>query len=166
MKRHILTLIASMALTFSAAAQELTGHTYACTDIDAMRDFVTSAVLNDTTSTSPGKGIDKTLTGFFKLCDITMEFRFLEDQKVQTHVTMNINDELAKLARLGWTKRQLVNLMLKTTVTGMNTTESYTIKDRLVTTEQGNSMLVAENGDSLEIGTFDGTKNIVFRRKE
>ena len=77
---------------------------------------------------------------------------------------MNINDELAKMARLGWAKRQLVNLMLKTTVTGMNITEPYTIENRLVTTRQGNSMLIAENGDSLEIGTFDGKRNLVFRK--
>ncbi|MCR4922221.1 MAG: hypothetical protein K5945_11045, partial [Bacteroidaceae bacterium] len=119
MKRLILTLLTLLALTMPSSGQELTGHTYACTDIEAMRDFVTSAIMCDSTSTGISKGIDKSLTTFFKLCDITMEFRFLENQQVQTHVTMNINDELAKLARLGWTKRQLVNLMLKSTVTGM-----------------------------------------------
>ena len=77
---------------------------------------------------------------------------------------MNINDELAKMAHLRWGKRQLETLRLKTTVTDMNITEPYTIENRLVTTRQGNSMLIAENGDSLEIGTFDGKRNLVFRK--
>ena len=41
---------------------------------------------------------------------------------------------------------------------------SLTIENRLVTTRQGNSMLIAENGDSLEIGTCDGKRNLVFRK--
>ena len=82
---------------------------------------------------------------------------------MQTHLSMTINDELAKKARLGWAKRQMVNLMLKTTVTGMNKTEPYTVENRLITTEQGNSMLLSESADSLEIGTADEKKNLVFK---
>lgn len=164
MKRLFIILAATFALACPAMSQEIEGHTYACTDVDAMRDFVTSAIMADSASTGISKGIDKGLTTFFRLCDITMEFRFQPEKQVQTHVTMNINDELAKLARLGWAKRQLVNLMLKTTVTGMNITEPYTIENRLVTTRQGNSMLIAEDGDSLEIGTYDGKRNLVFRK--
>lgn len=162
MKRHIL-LFSLMLLAATANAQDLTGRTYACKDVEALREFVTAAVTGDSTSTGLSKGIDKGLTTFFRLCDMQMEFRFKENQQVQTHLSMTINDELAKKARLGWAKRQMVNLMLKTTVTGMNKTEPYTVENRLITTEQGNSMLLSESADSLEIGTADEKKNLVFK---
>ena len=76
MKKLIILLAATFALTSPAMSQDIEGHTYACTDVDAMRDFVTSAVMADSASTGISKGIDKGLTTFFRLCDITMEFRF------------------------------------------------------------------------------------------
>ena len=48
MKRLIILFAATFALACPTMSQELEGHTYACTDVDAMRDFVTSAVLADT----------------------------------------------------------------------------------------------------------------------
>lgn len=150
-------------LTGAAKTQDLTGRTYACDDVVELREFVIAAVTGDSTSTGISKGIDKGLTTFFRLCDMKMEFRFKENQQVQTHLSMAINDELAKKARLGWAKRQMVNLMLKTTTTGMNKTEPYTVENKLITTAQGNSMQLSENADSLEIGTVDEKKNLVFK---
>ncbi|MBQ4003117.1 MAG: hypothetical protein II600_03990, partial [Bacteroidaceae bacterium] len=78
MKRHIL-LFSLMLLAATANAQDLTGRTYACKDVEALREFVTAAVTGDSTSTGLSKGIDKGLTTIFRLCDMQMEFRFKEN---------------------------------------------------------------------------------------